>query len=165
MVKGIRQYYEAACLINKKFKNVKFDILGFIDENDDGISLSQLLKWKNEGVVRYIGHSENIVNQMLKYDCVVLPTYYNEGVPRVLLEASALRKPIITTKIAGCNDAVEHGVNGFLCNPKDSQDLFLKMKEFLNLSQKSIYQMGLNGRKKMEKEFDEKIVSKLYQCY
>ena len=60
---------------------------------------------------------------MLKYDCVVLPTYYNEGVPRVLLEASALRKPIITTKIVR-NDAVEHGFNGFLCNPKDFRIYF-----------------------------------------
>ena len=71
-------------------------------------------------------------------------------------------KPIITTNVVGCKEVVEHGVNGFLCEVKNAQDLALKMKEMLLLSQNQRRLMGENGRLKMEKEFDENIVIQKY---
>ena len=71
---------------------------------------------------------------MVQSDCIVLPTYYNEGVPHVLLEASALKIPVITTKIPGCMDAVDHNYNGFLCKPKNAYRSLLMMEKFLKLS-------------------------------
>jgi len=79
-----------------------------------------------------------------------------------LLEAAAMGKPIITTNVVGCKEVVEHGVNGFLCEVKNAQDLALKMKEMLLLSEDQRRLMGENGRLKMKKEFDEKIVIQKY---
>jgi glycosyltransferase involved in cell wall biosynthesis len=79
-----------------------------------------------------------------------------------LLEAAAMGKPIITTNVVGCKEVVEHGVNGFLCEVKNTQDLALKMKEMLLLSENQRRLMGENGRLKMEKEFDENIVIQKY---
>jgi glycosyltransferase involved in cell wall biosynthesis len=79
-----------------------------------------------------------------------------------LLEAAAMGKPIITTNVVGCKEVVEHGVNGFLCEVKNAQDLALKMKEMLLLSADQRKLMGENGRLKMEKEFDENIVIQKY---
>jgi glycosyltransferase involved in cell wall biosynthesis len=79
-----------------------------------------------------------------------------------LLEAAAMGKPIITTNVVGCKEVVEHGVNGLLCEVKNPQDLALKMKEMLLLSEDQRRLMGESGRLKMEKEFDEKIVIQKY---
>jgi glycosyltransferase involved in cell wall biosynthesis len=82
--------------------------------------------------------------------------------PRTLLEAAAMCKPIITTNVVGCKEVVENGVNGFLCEVKNAQDLALKMKEMLLLSEHQRRLMGANGRLKMEQEFDENIVIQKY---
>jgi glycosyltransferase involved in cell wall biosynthesis len=79
-----------------------------------------------------------------------------------LLEAAAMGTPIITTNVVGCKEVVEHGVNGLLCEVKNAQDLALKMKEMLLLSDDQRKLMGENGRLKMEKEFDENIVIQKY---
>ena len=73
-----------------------------------------------------------------------------------------MSKPIITTNVVGCKEVVEHGVNGFQCEVKNAQDLALKMKEMLFLSEDQRKLMGQNGRIKMEKEFDEQIVIHKY---
>ena len=129
--KGIQQYHDAAYLIKKKNKFVDFYLLGFVqDNNHEGITKNKLMDWNKEGIIKYLGHTNNVITEMIKYDCIVLPTYYNEGVPHVLLEASALKIPVITTKIPGCEDAVVDDYNGLLCNPKDTHDLFSKMEKF-----------------------------------
>jgi glycosyltransferase involved in cell wall biosynthesis len=73
-----------------------------------------------------------------------------------------MAKPIVTTNVVGCKEVVEHGVNGFLCEAMNMQDLALKMKEMLLLSDDQRKLMGENGRVKMKKEFDEKIVLQRY---
>ena len=78
------------------------------------------------------------------------------------VRGNALKIPVITTKIPGCEDAVVDDYNGLLCNPKDTHDLFSKMEKILKLSSAQIYQMGLNGRNKMKKEFDENIIISEY---
>ena len=94
--------------------------------------------------------------------CIVLPTYYPEGVSNVLLEAAACARPIITTDHPGCREVVDNGVNGYLVRKKDSEDLILAMKNFLALSQEERRKMGLAGRAKVEKEFDRQIVVEKY---
>ena len=162
--KGLKEFYEAAKMIKKKYADINFYIVGFIENNEnDAISLEQLNSWNLEGIVKFKGISKNIIKDILNSSCIVLPTFYNEGVPRILLEANALSKPVITTNIPGCLDAVEDGYNGFICNPKDSLDLFLKMELLLKLSKDNVEKLGRNGRKKMEIQFDENIVIKKYE--
>ena len=95
-------------------------------------------------------------------DCIVLPSYYREGVPRSLLEAAAMGRPIITTDAVGCREVVDDGVNGFLCRVRDAEDLAKKMQWMLTLSQEERSEMGRRGREKIEREFDERLVIDRY---
>jgi len=157
--KGIGEYVEAARMLKRKYKNVEFCILGPVGvDNPNAIPKEVVKSWENEGVIRYLGVSEDVREEIAASDCVVLPSYYREGIPRVLLEAAAMEKPIITTDSVGCREVVDDGVNGFLCKVKDAGDLANKMEMMLNLSEGERAKMGKAGREKVIREFDERIV-------
>ena len=156
--KGVVEFVNAAQLLKESGVKAEFCLLGFLDvQNPTAISIEQMKEWTDQGYVKYIGVSDDVREHIASAGCIVLPSY-REGTPRSLLEAAAMAKPIITTNVVGCKDVVEHGVNGFLCEVKNAEDLALKMKEMLFLSEEQRKLMGQNGRIKMEKEFDEKIV-------
>lgn len=94
--------------------------------------------------------------------CIILPSYHPEGVPNVLLEAAACARPVITTDHPGCRDTVDDGINGFLVKIRDSRDLISKVEKFLSLSNSERREMGIMGRKKVEREFDRNIVVNSY---
>jgi glycosyltransferase involved in cell wall biosynthesis len=161
--KGIANFIEAAVKVKANYPYAKFQILGFFDEqNPSSISIDTLKKYINDGTIDYLGSSVNVANFIKNVDCVVLPSFYREGVPKSLLEAAAMAKPIITTNNVGCKETIVDGVNGFLCKVKDSNDLADKIERVINMSHNDRILMGLNGREKMEKEFDEKIVVSRY---
>lgn len=95
-------------------------------------------------------------------DCVVLPSYYREGTPRSLLEAASMGKPIIAADAAGTREPVSDGVNGFLCRPRDPQDLAGRMRAMLALSEEARCAMGAASRRIAEERFDEQIVIRKY---
>ena len=95
-------------------------------------------------------------------DCTVHPTYYPEGMSNVLLESLACGRPIITTDRPGCREIVEDGINGFVVKQRDQKDLIAKIEKFLSLSLEERRQLGLNGRKKVEEQFDRQIVINKY---
>ena len=160
--KGIVEFVNAAQLLKESGVNADFCLLGFLGvQNPAAISSEQMKEWTDQGFVKYLGVSDDVREHIASADCIVLPSY-REGTPRTLLEAAAMGKPIITTDVVGCKEVVEHGVNGFLCEVKNAQDLSLKMKEMLLLSEGQRRMMGENGRLKMEKEFDENIVIQKY---
>ena len=161
--KGVGEFVEAARLLRKSGLNAEFCLLGFLDvQNPSAISRSQMEAWVAEGVVRYLGVSDNVREEIAQADCVVLPSFYREGTPRTLLEAAAMARPIITTDSVGCRDVVDDGVNGFLCRPKDAFDLAEKMHQMFTMSPSVREAMGLRGRKKVEADFDEEIVIRKY---
>lgn len=161
--KGIGEYVEAAKIIKSKYKNVEFQLLGPLDVvNPNVVSREQMQKWVDKGIVKYMGATDNVREYIKKADCVVLPSFYREGVPRVLLESASMAKPIITTDSVGCKEVVDDGVNGFLCKPKDPQDLAEKMEKMLKLNEEERKKMGMAGRMKVLKQFDEKIVINKY---
>jgi glycosyltransferase involved in cell wall biosynthesis len=161
--KGIGEYVEAAKKLKSKHNNLEFQLLGKLDyENPMAISKEQIEKWEKEGIIDYLGISQDVRNEIKEVDCVVLPSAYREGVPRTLIESAAMQKPIITTDNVGCRDIVEDGYNGFLCKVKDSNDLADKMEKFINLTEEERIKLGKNGRKKVIEEFDEKIVIEKY---
>ena len=160
--KGVVEFVNAAQLLKESGVKAEFCLLGFLDvQNPAAISSEQMKEWTDQGFVKYLGVSDDVREHIASADCIVLPSY-REGTPRTLLEAAAMGKPIITTNVVGCKEVVEHGVNGFLCEVKNAQDLALKIKEMLLLSDDQRRLMGENGRLKMEKEFDEKIVIQKY---
>jgi len=160
--KGVGEFVEAARLIQAEYPTVQFRLLGFLDvKNPSAVSRTQVENWNNEGVVKYLGAVDDVRGIYAEADCMVLPSY-REGVPRILLEAASMGLPIITTDAVGCRDAVEDGVTGFLCRPKDSMDLADKMRRMLLLPPGQRRRMGEAGRKKMIREFDEGIVIARY---
>jgi glycosyltransferase involved in cell wall biosynthesis len=161
--KGVGEYVEAARLLKRRGLNAEVCLLGFLDvQNPAAISKSQMDEWVAEGVVRYLGVSDNVPEEIAQADFIVLPSFYREGTPRTLLEAAAMARPIITTDSVGCRDVVDDGVNGFLCRPKDASDLADKMELILRMSPADREVMGLRGRVKVEREFDEQIVINKY---
>ncbi|NQY54541.1 MAG: glycosyltransferase family 4 protein [Campylobacteraceae bacterium] len=161
--KGIEEYVEAAKIINKKYNNIEFQLLGHLDvDSPTAISKEQMDIWVNEGIVNYLGISDNVKYEISKVDCMVLPSYYREGTPRSLLESASMEKPIITTDNVGCRDVVDDGINGYLCEIKNAKDLASKMEMMISMTSDKRKDMGKSGRKKIVKEFDEKIVIKKY---
>jgi glycosyltransferase involved in cell wall biosynthesis len=160
--KGVGEYVEAARLLRQRWPQAEFCLLGFVDvQNPSAISRAEMDAWVAEGVVNYLGVSDDVRAQIATADCVVLPSY-REGTPRTLLEAAAMARPIITTDAVGCREVVDDGVNGYLCRVRSAADLAEKMEQILLLSPDQRSEMGQRGRAKMEAEFDEQIVIKKY---
>lgn len=160
--KGVGEFVEAARLLKRRGINADFCLLGFLDvQNPAAISRKQIDAWVEEGVVRYLGVTDDVRVEIAVADCVVLPSY-REGTPRALLEAAAMGRPLITTDAVGCREVVDDGVNGFLCRIKDPVDLANNMARVLALQPSEREAMGLRGREKVEREFDENIVIQKY---
>jgi glycosyltransferase involved in cell wall biosynthesis len=160
--KGIVELVEATRLLKKQYPHIECQLLGFLDvKNPSAISSEEMQAWVDEGVVNYLGVSDSVVDFLRQADCVVLPSY-REGVPRSLLEAASVGKPIITTDAVGCREVVDDGVNGFLCEPRSVNDLKAKMEQILLLPVEKRLQMGLKSREKALKQFDERIVINRY---
>lgn len=155
-------------------RNIEFQLLGKADENNpSAISRTQISKWEKEGIIIYLGTTEDVREYLANASCIVLPTSYREGIPRVLLEAMATHKPIITTTAPGCKEMVANakqdkfdgiliGDNGILCQPKDSLSLNKAIEYFLNLSPQERYKMGRSGGE-FVKKFDIKKIIAFYR--
>jgi glycosyltransferase involved in cell wall biosynthesis len=161
--KGVGIFAEAARIVRGGHPEAKFRLLGSIDPaNPASVPDAQIAQWTAESLIDYLGMTDDVPAHYAQSDCVVLPSYYREGVPRVLLEAAAMALPVITTDMPGCRDVVEHGVTGFLCAPRDARDLADKMLALLRLPADARAEMGRSGRLKMEREFDECLVIAAY---
>ncbi len=160
--KGIYEYVEAAKQIKGKYTDTEFRIVGFLDNsNPSAIKQEELNHWIDQGTILFLGRKDDVRETIASSDCVVLPSY-REGTPRTLLEAASMAKPIITTNVAGCRQVVDNGKTGFLCRVRDRDDLADKMERVVLLSKPALKDMGLKGREKMKREFDETIVIKEY---
>ncbi len=161
--KGIEEYIEAIRLVRQSdnVENCTFKILGSLYlSNPTAVSEQELNSWIEEGLIEYLGHSDNVQEEIAKVDAVVLPSY-REGLSRVLLEASSMTKPIITTNVPGCRDVVDDGVNGYLVEVKNSVELAESMKKMVNLSIEELTRMGEEGRKKVVNNFSQqKVIDK-----
>ncbi len=169
--KGLIEYVKAArqiCSqeISDQVQNdvkTEFHILGsYYPDNPTAITEDEMKVWEDEDIVKYIGTSDDVKSVIEEYDCVVLPSY-REGLSRVLLEAASMAKPIITTNVPGCTEVVDDGINGYLCNVKDSDSLAEQIKKMILLTHESRKEMGRKGREKVMAEFDEKNVIEKYK--
>jgi glycosyltransferase involved in cell wall biosynthesis len=157
--KGIYELIKAFERLKKENPKVKLIIVGSPDEgNPNSVSKGELEKWVKEGLIEWHGFQEDVRPFYCMADCVVLPSY-REGVPRVLLEAMAMEKPIITTDAPGCRSVCVDGVNGFLVKPRDVDSLYLAMKRIVELGDEKLREFGKAGRKLAEEKYSvEKIV-------
>jgi glycosyltransferase involved in cell wall biosynthesis len=160
--KGVEEYAAAARELRTRFPDVECQLLGFSDAgNANAIPMERVRAWESEGLLRYLGKTDDVRPFLDQADCVVLPSY-REGVPRALLEAAAMARPIVATDVVGCRDAVDDGSNGYLCRVRDPIDLAEKMASVLQLGHIDRLEMGAAGRAKVEREFDEQFVINKY---
>lgn len=151
--KGIREFVEAARILKKRHSEARFQVLGMFDDNPSSIKRSQLEAWQREGVIEYLGATEDVRPFVNRASVFVLPTIYREGRPRAVVEAMAMGKPIITTDTPGCRQTVIEGHNGFLVPVKDVPALAKTMERFIN-SPRIIKSMGECSRKMAQEQYD-----------
>ncbi len=157
--KGIKEFVQAAAAIKNKGGKAKFVIVGEIDkDNPSSINPDELAQWMDEDIVDYKGYVKDVRGIISSSDCIVLPSY-REAIARSLTESMAMGKPVIATETAGCREAIDDGQNGFLVPVKDAVSLEEAMTKIMIMDEDSLKSMGLLGRKKTEKEFDQRIIA------
>lgn len=155
--KGVYEFVEAAKSVKQVYPKCKFNLLGRRDiRNPNVIREDEIKKWSEKGIVRWLGEVEDVRPIISESDSVILPSY-REGLPRAMLEGAAMGKPVITTDVIGCRDVIESGITGILVPAKDSQELAKAMKILIENPDLGV-KMGMKGREKVVREFDEKIV-------
>ncbi len=160
--KGILEYIEAIRLLKAQNIAVRCQLLGKIEAFGGlGIPHAEVQSWVDEGLIEYLGTVEDVKPIINEADCVLLPSY-REGVPRTLIEAASLGKPIIATNVPGCRETVRDNFNGFLCNVKDPKDLADKMKVMMAVEKSILQKMGINSRLLAVEKFDVGLVIKKY---
>ena len=151
--KGIEELIRAAELIKREFGNSSVQVVGPMEEPYE----EQMERLKKDGVLNYYGFQSDVKPFLKGCHCFVLPSYH-EGMANTLLEAAAMGRPLITTDIAGCREAVAEGKNGYLVPKRDAEQLYRAMKTFVQLPYEKKVEMGRMSRSIMEAEFDKALV-------
>ena len=160
--KGVREYVVAARQLKAEFPAVSFRLLGFLDfPSPSAVPRTDVEAWEREGIIEYLGHSDDMVSVYRDVDCVVLPSY-REGMPKTLLEAASMGLPAITTDVPGCRQAVVEGETGLLCKARDANSLADAMRRMLLLMPEQRAKMGKAARDRVVREFNEVIVIERY---
>ncbi len=160
--KGVGEYVEAARIVRRDHPGVRFGLLGGIGApNRSAIPAETVERWVRQGIVDYHPAVDDVRAQIADADVIVLPSY-REGTSRVLLEASALARPMITTDVPGCRDVVEDGVAGLLCQVKDAGSLAAAMRRIIALTPAERHAMGRAARARVERDYAEQRVIAIY---
>jgi glycosyltransferase involved in cell wall biosynthesis len=161
--KGVFEYVEAARLVKSAHPQARFQLLGAADaQNRSAIDRETVLQWEHEGVIEYLGTTDDVRPAIAEAHCVVLPSY-REGAPRTLIEAAAMGRPVIATDVPGCRGVVDEGDTGFLCQVKSASSLAEACTNFLDQSLQRRAAMGQAGRAKMVREYDKELVIQAYR--
>lgn len=160
--KGVYQYVTAARKIKETYPDVQFWLLGMKANNPSAISVEDLRRFEEEGTIKLLGQTDDVNGLLEKADVLVLPSFYNEGVPRILLEGLSKGMPIITTDSVGCRETVVDGKNGYMIEPKSTEALTEAMEQMINLPIEARDAMRAESRRMAEMEFDENKVIESY---
>ena len=160
--KGVAEYVEVASALRSSRTDAHFILAGERDEgNRDSVTSQDLEGWSSAGDIEYVGYRDDMPSLLATSDVIALPTYYPEGIPRILIEAAAMARPIVSTTIPGVAEIVEDGVNGLLVPPRDAAALAEAIEALLdNASLRAEY--GAAGRLKAEREYDDREVAQSY---
>ena len=160
--KGVGEYVAAARQLKRIYPHARFLLLGPAGiANPSAITRDELNLWIEEGCIEWLGETDDVRTYIADADCVVLPSY-REGMPRTLLEASAMGRPIVASRVPGCQDVVVDGVTGLLCAARSADQLAAAMAQMLDMTLEQRTRMGLAGRDRMLAEFDERTVVARY---
>jgi glycosyltransferase involved in cell wall biosynthesis len=161
--KGILEYAKASSFLKSKYPHVEFNLVGFLNSNNkDSLNELDMQKLLSTYSISYLGAADDSTYFIQTSDCVVLPSYYPEGTPKILLEASAIGRPIITTDMPGCRDVVKNNLNGYICKPKNVEDLIHKIEQIIIETDDQRNQKGKEGRNIIENYYSEDLVINKY---
>lgn len=155
--KGAEEYFEAAKEIKAKYPQTEFQIVGNV-EGEYQVQLDELVAAET---VRFLGPQADVRPFIGAVECTIMPSYH-EGMSNVNLESAANGRPVITTDVPGCRETVDDGLTGILVKAKDAKSLIEGIEKFLGLSYGQKKQMGMEGREKVEREFDRQMVIDAY---
>ena len=157
--KGLLEFIKASQKILDNGFNATFTIIGELDKsNPSKINLKEIHKWIDDKNKFFYAYRKDVKKFIEYSDVVVLPSY-REGFPKILIEASAVGRAILTTRVPGCKDCVNENVNGILVNPKDYLSLYEGMNKILN-NKDNLERMSYHSRKIAEKKYDINSVNK-----
>ena len=156
--KGVREYVAAAREIRRSHPEVRFLLFGGKDQNPAAITESELQGWIDEDVIEYGGTVTDVRPVIAACHVFVLPSYYREGIPKVILEALAMARPVITTHTPGCRETVLSGSNGILVPARDVKALVSAKLRLMALSKQDLIAYGSKSRSLAEQKFDINIV-------
>ena len=164
--KGIGEFVEAARRLKPKFPHIRFQVAGTPDlGSPDAISQSDIERWSSDGIIEFLGHREDMPSLLAEAGLVALPTYYGEGVPRILIEAAASGLPLIATDVPGCREVVRHDQNGLLVRPQDPVALAAAIERIM-LDPQERARMGASSRAIACEEFsEERVLSETLNVY
>lgn len=151
--KGVDELFEAAEQLKSEGADIAVDVVGpFEDHYEDKVN-----ELDKSGIIKYHGYQSDVKPFIRQSHCFVLPSYH-EGMANTLLECGAMGRPLITSNIHGCLEAVKDGETGYLCNVKDANDLYMKMKKFIELPYEEKREMGQLSHEHVAHVFDKKKV-------
>ena len=163
--KGIREFAGAAEIVKQSYPKVKFHVLGPYDSSPDKISASEVAQWQAQGHIEYLGETDNVKPFIQACHIYTLPSY-PEGLPRTVLEAMSMGRPILTTDAVGCRDTVVNGENGWLVPPRNVGDLAARMIWFIE-NPEQWQKMATASRLMVEEKFNvaqvNEAISKIMQ--
>jgi glycosyltransferase involved in cell wall biosynthesis len=164
--KGVAEFVEAARRVRQIFPGAVFVLVGPSDPgNPARVPPEELRAWEAAGLVRYLGVRDDVRDLLALADVTVLPSYYREGIPRVLIEAAAMGRPLVATDVPGCREVVEHGVNGFLVPPRDPAALAGAIEALLK-DPGLRAEFGAASRRLAEERFsDRQVVGRILGLY
>ncbi len=160
--KGVGEYLEAVEKLSDKLPNLKFELVGEYEEDERHIYEPMIEALVSKGILKYYGHIDNVEEVMSRCHVVVHPSYH-EGMSNVLLEAAACGRPVLTSNIPGCREAVIEGKNGFLFRSESAEALISSIEKIASLSTEERKAMGLEGRKFIVENFDRNIIISRYR--
>lgn len=155
--KGVAEFIEAAEIINQRYCHVKFILVGNVEKDSSLAVPNSYIEKKQNDYLITLGFRDELRELISLSDIVVLPSYYGEGVPQVLLDGMAMGKPIVTTNNVGCRETVDDGKNGYLIPVKDSNALANALDDLL-LDDKKRVEFGRQSLLKVKQEFDQKLI-------
>lgn len=156
--KGIEEYLECAKRVHTKYPNTRFRIYGTFDDN----KYKQIVEeYEKAGYVEYCGQKSDMRPEIASASAVIHPSYY-EGMTNVVLEHSAMGRPCLGSNVPGVCDGIEDGITGYVFKVKNINSMIEKVCKFIELPYEEKKKMGLNARRKMEVEFDRKIITDIY---
>ena len=160
--KGAVEFAEAAGIV-KSQRAARFQMLGSAEKHPKAVPGTALNGWERDGMVEMLGAVSDVRPVIAQADCVVLPSY-REGLPRVLLEAAAMGKPVVATDVPGCRQVVRHGSTGLLCESRSSFSLARAMLAIVDMPPQERVAMGLRARDLVGREYsEERVVSQYIQ--